>query len=225
MSVHFVAFPFAGGNKYTLNPIRSALPRDYIYNSPEVGGRGRRLSESTPGSLEEMLADLEKQVMPLTDHPYIFFGHCMGGLMAYELTRRIITNGGTAPAHVIICSCPAPSRISYNRLSAADLNESISLLRLFGLHEDLLNNESFVGMLQPVLYADINNYNMYNYSLQPKLDVSFTIITEASGYVAETDILPWQEETTKPLHVFQMNGPLLSHIHELRNLLVSLEIP
>jgi len=106
--------------------------------------------------------------------------------------------------------------VHLNRLSASDFHESISLLRLFGVHKDLLLNESFVGMLLLGLYADIKNYKQYYYKIQKKLDLPFTLISDKFSRLKADDMLMWLEETKVPLTLCTLKGPLLTQMTGLK---------
>jgi amino acid adenylation domain-containing protein len=68
---------------------------------------------STDPSIEDMAAILERQLLSQEpDGPYVLYGHCFCGLLAYELARRLIDSGHAVPMLVIVDSYPASPKSS-----------------------------------------------------------------------------------------------------------------
>jgi|GEM_PF-440891 len=54
----------------------------------QLPGRENRLREAAFDCVEEAADELAAAITPYLDRPYALFGHCMGGLLAYEMALR-----------------------------------------------------------------------------------------------------------------------------------------
>jgi amino acid adenylation domain-containing protein len=68
-------------------------------------------------SVEAMAAELEAQIREVSpEGPYILGGHSFGGLLAYEIARRLRDKGGQVDLVVLIDSHPATTDSAWRRL-------------------------------------------------------------------------------------------------------------
>ena len=75
-------------------------------------GRGMRFRERPFESVAEMVEEYYEALRPtLTSGltvPFAFYGHSLGGLMAWELTRRLEADGLPLPQHLFIGATAPP---------------------------------------------------------------------------------------------------------------------
>ncbi|MFF0752615.1 thioesterase II family protein [Streptomyces sp. NPDC004267] len=107
-------FPHAGG-----------LPGEYVRWSdelPEAEVRGVHLPGRTTRRAEPpftRMADLVDALVSAVDfadpdgtgraeRPFVFFGHSLGALVAFEVARELRARGRRLPERLIVSSCPAP---------------------------------------------------------------------------------------------------------------------
>src|SRR5262249_55495669 len=95
------------------------LPPTIQVISVELPGRGPRLREPFFLSLPVLVNELEEVIFPLLDKPFVFFGHSMGALIAFELTRVLRRRHGLEPQSLFVAGrsapqIPNPEPISYN---------------------------------------------------------------------------------------------------------------
>jgi surfactin synthase thioesterase subunit len=155
-----VCFPYAGSSAACYRAWSPMLP-EHLVIGVELPGHGARLAEPVTEHLEEVADSVLPHVLRLPADRLILFGHSMGGLLAYEVTRRLEAAGrapewlvvsGTGAPHLPRCIPPVrhlateeflPAAV---RLGLADpaLAESAELARIFGpvLRADLILAES-----------------------------------------------------------------------------------
>src|ERR1700748_1667932 len=100
--MQLISIPFLGGNRYSLNHIRRQLPPGTGYIPVELPGRGTRIDVPLLYDTEEMVADIYGQLLPFIEEPYVLYGDCMGGLLAFLVTRTLRDNGERLPVHLVI---------------------------------------------------------------------------------------------------------------------------
>ncbi|MGW1895269.1 thioesterase II family protein [Streptomyces sp. NPDC002004] len=98
-------FPHAGGS-----------PGEYVRWSDDLTGvqvwgvhlpgRTTRLDEP-PFTRMGPLVDSLVQAVPF-DGPFVFFGHSLGALVAFETAKELSRRGRAQPGALIVSSCPAP---------------------------------------------------------------------------------------------------------------------
>ncbi len=82
-------FHYAGGGASVFRGWRDSLPQSVEVCAIELPGRGMRLRESPFTQLEPLVQHLASTLLPYLDKPFAFFGHSMGGLVSFELTRLL----------------------------------------------------------------------------------------------------------------------------------------
>ena len=97
-----IALPFAGGNKYSFNGIEKHVSKKINWITLELPGRGSRFKESLLDKIDHMVDDLLSQIMPhIQEGNYIIYGHSMGTLLGYELTKKITEKKSTDPGEEV----------------------------------------------------------------------------------------------------------------------------
>ena len=76
----------------------------------QLPGRETRLGEPHPASLDEIVSAVAKEAVELADpeQPIVVFGESFGGLIGYELTRRL-TDLGRTPSAMVLAACEPPT--------------------------------------------------------------------------------------------------------------------
>jgi acyl transferase domain-containing protein/surfactin synthase thioesterase subunit len=74
----------------------------------QLPGREERFKERPLENLAELLDVLESVVSPELNVPFAFYGHSMGGLVAYRLAYRLWRNRATKPSRLFVGGYTAP---------------------------------------------------------------------------------------------------------------------
>src|SRR6266576_5801192 len=95
-------FSHAGGSAMIFRPWQKAMAPEIEVFSVQLPGRGGRVMEP-PATRMPALADMTTDaVARYIDRPFAFFGHSMGGLLAFEVAQRLRARRGVGPAHLFI---------------------------------------------------------------------------------------------------------------------------
>ena len=70
--------------KFLLNP-----PDDYDILAVQTPGRENRMAEPVVESVDELVDQIVPQLLPLFDRPVVIWGHSFGGIVAWEVIRRL----------------------------------------------------------------------------------------------------------------------------------------
>ena len=91
--VRLFCFPYAGGGASVYRGWASDLP-DFVEVCPvQLPGREGRFREPAFTRLGPLVEALTESLRPCLDRPFAFFGHSLGALVAFELSRRLRREG------------------------------------------------------------------------------------------------------------------------------------
>ena len=217
--------PFAGGNTLSYRSFQNYLSEPLRLCPIELPGRGRRITEPLLTDLEAMAQDILQQIADeLPGKKYALYGHSMGALLAYLLTKHILFAGLPAPAHLFCSGRQAPS-VSHKRTSTYQLPKQrffLTIKELGGFSEELLANAEFMDFVEPILRADFQAVETYKHQPVPPLNIPITLLAgEEDQKTPYENLLPWQEETNYPINIEEFSGGhffLFDHIPQITEL-------
>ncbi|WP_442497117.1 thioesterase II family protein [Methylobacter sp. sgz302048] len=205
--IRLFCFPYAGGN----SSLFSAWP-EYFSDLVEVcpvnlPGRGIRFHEKAFTQLAPLARELATAIAPCLDIPFAFFGHSLGGLLAFELAHELRTAHRMMPFYLFVSGCRTPRRDVPKR-TLHDLPEDeflTEIKRIGGTPEDVLNNRELMSIMLPTLRADFSLWETYRCMRSEPLTcpiVAFGGLQDSR--VSCEQLESWREETRGQfsLHLF-----------------------
>ena len=209
-NINLFCLPFAGGNKYSYRGYGEKAPSFLNVTTLEYPGRGARMKEPFICDIEALVNDMYKQISEKVDQMYYaIYGHSLGGLVAYLLTRKLIENNHKAPLHLFITGTSGPSATSRfdRKRHLLPKKEFIEEMKEFdGIPDEILQNEELFDYFEPILRADFKASENYVYENYAPLDIPFTVITGTEEDMEIADIHLWQKETRCIADFRQMPG-------------------
>jgi surfactin synthase thioesterase subunit len=208
--VNLFCLPFAGGNKYSYRELIDKAPVFLNLITLEYPGRGTRMKEALPADIGELADDLFNQVKETASKGnYAIYGHSLGGLMTYLLTRKLLENGFPMPSNLFITGTTGPSAISRTEKKRHLLNPEdfvTEIRNLGGMPDEILNNDELLYFFEPILRSDFKISENYQYEENKPLDIPITVITGTEEDMEIEDIQLWQKETTQIVDFKRMPG-------------------
>ena len=208
--INLFCFPFAGGNKYSYRELEKSANRFFDMITLEYPGRGSRITENLITDIDVLVDDLFQQIINLIDvKSYAFYGHSMGGLIAYLLVRKIVDHGYSLPIHVFVSGASSPSSSSRKRseIHLLDKKEFVNEIKSYnGCPNEILENEDLLDFIEPILRADFSASERFLYKEHEPLDVPFTVITGTDEDMEVDDIFGWEKETNKSINFKRLPG-------------------
>jgi surfactin synthase thioesterase subunit len=224
-SYHLFCFHHAGGTASFFYQWKNHLPADIRLHAIQLPGREQRFSEPFATSLQTIVEKISDSIETMTQ-PFIFFGHSLGSLLAFEVASRL-TNKKKAPAILFLSSHLAPHRTTkkHELLQLSD-QEFIkeTAYRYGGLSNDILSYPELMELALPRLRADIGLYTDYAYQFTKPC--SIPIITLGGTHDRSLDIselLAWETYTSGKFSRYLFSGDhfyLQQHTEALTQLLV-----
>lgn len=106
--IRLFCFPYAGGGASAFVPWKPHLP-EYISMLPvQLPGHEDRYGEEPVTNIDTLCEALCEGLEPWFTGNMAFWGHSMGGLLAFCLTRHMAKKGMTLPCHLFISAAPTP---------------------------------------------------------------------------------------------------------------------
>jgi len=202
-----IAFPFAGGNKYSFN---NFFPINYNTTILEYPGRGLRNKEDLIENINELVSNLLPQVKKEINsyNEYIIFGHSMGALVGYLICMEIEKLGLKLPVILVVSGTKSPrfyrEKIVSNLPNKAFWEE---VSKLGGIPEELNNHPELIEYFTPILKADFRCIENYRYNKEsPKLTIPIDVFYGSDEEITQEQAEAWQEETTTNVNVKKLKG-------------------
>ncbi|HEU5471207.1 MAG TPA: alpha/beta fold hydrolase [Actinophytocola sp.] len=192
-------FPHAGASAAAFGGWQ-ALAGERIAVCPvQPPGRAERYREPAYRDVAVFVDDLISQLGHQFTGHYALFGHSMGALVAFELTRRLRAIGAPAPVHLFVSGRTAP-HLAETRTPLRDLPVDRlihELRRMGGTPDMLLRDRELLEAFLPLLRADFSVNETYRYRPQAALAIPLTAFGGHHDPRAEEwEIREWATQTS-----------------------------
>ena len=198
-TMRLFCLPYAGGSPLIFCDWPASLPGNIEVCPIQLPGRGMRLSEPPYNKLGPLIESLTPALKPFLNKPFALFGHSMGGLICYELTRALRVRYGLEPRRLFLAGRQAPP---FHDRSAATYDlpepEFIEQLRVLnGTPPEVLAQPELRRFLVPLLRAEFELCQTYVYEPGPLLDCPVSVFGGLDdGEVSYEELDSWREYTT-----------------------------
>lgn len=201
-------FPYAGGSDTAYRTWQRCVRQAIEVVPIQLPGRGARISEPPFTRLAPLVLELSQSLHPEMDGRFAFFGHSMGGLIAFELARQLRREQRQLPVHLFISAKCCPRRCE--RMPGAELSDTqmIEVLREYeGTPSEVLDHAELMNVLLPTIRADMEMCNTHVCDPEPPLDCPITVFGGLNDNVSCRSCLEgWREHTTGPFTLRMFPG-------------------
>lgn len=205
-----LVFHYAGGSASLFRPWAQQLPDDLEILAGELPGRAARFNEPPLREVSlavEMFANETRHWS--CDVPYVFFGHSLGALVAYELAHFNRRHALITPRMLVVSGKKAPHMPRIDP-TLADLprEEFKQRLREYdGTPDEILQNAEFVDLLLPMLRCDFAMVENYSYTPRDAIECPiFALGGRSDRWVSEEEIRGWQFHTASDFGWSMLDG-------------------
>jgi surfactin synthase thioesterase subunit len=202
-------FPYAGGGASVYRGWGALLPSDVEVCPVQLPGRESRLREKPYTHIEPLVEALAEVLPPYFDLPFAFFGHSMGALIGFELTRELRRRGAAQPIHLFLSGRRSPE-VPPREEPIHDLPEPefiVKLRELNGTPEEVLQHAELMHLLIPILRADFAINENYTFKPELPLDIGFSAFGGLGDVeVTREDVSAWAQHTHGRCRVRMLPG-------------------
>lgn len=150
-------FHHAGGSHLLYRGWAEHFPQDWELCLIEAPGRGHLQAHPLIDACDRLVDYVHNAIAPLLDRPFALFGHSMGALIAYQLTRRLHDEGEPLPTWLGVSAYGAPrvEASTDDRPHLMSNDELRAWLRnVGGSTPQLLDNDAVWPTFAPVFRSD-----------------------------------------------------------------------
>jgi len=176
LGMRLICFPYAGGGASVFRSwATSEFLSDIELCAVQLPGREARITEAPVCDLRRLVNTLREALEPYLDRPYAFFGHSIGALVSFELTRELRRSGGIEPRHFFVSGCPAPHLPGSEQICGLSDDQFLErLYRFNGTPPEVLNHPELMQLMLPTLRADFSLRDGYVYRDEAPLSCPIT---------------------------------------------------
>lgn len=166
-SIYLFCLAYAGASAQSIfGQWGRYLPDNVIPVPLDMPGHGARMQEPFGKSIEEIAKDLWERIKSIQPGGrYALFGHSLGAVFTYELSKLASQQGGTLPCLTVV-SGSRPPHMGYGsmRLSSLSRDDLIAhMVASGGLSQEVLTRKSVVDIFLPVLRNDYRIAEKYQF--------------------------------------------------------------
>ncbi|MEZ0340964.1 thioesterase II family protein [Mycobacterium sp. pV006] len=212
-------FPHAGGSPQYYVPFAKAFATDIKRTAVQYPGQRGRQDFASFKDLPALADEIVKMVSPDADHggPISFFGHSMGGLLAFEVARRFEAAGRPISA-LFVSAVAAPGRVGFEDVPDTDEGLLAAVSTMTGASPEFVQNSEFAAVILPTLKG-LKAIADYDCPPEVKLSSPIHAFYGDDDEIATADkVHPWADRTTAEFSARAFPGHhfyLLEHLGEL----------
>jgi len=200
-NLRLFCFPYAGAGAVVYRTWPAGLPKDVEVISLLYPGRENRLSEVPFVSIQPLVQAILAEIVTYLDRPFAFYGHSLGGLVAFDLARTLRARDLPQPNHLFISSRSAPHLINpYPPIHALADNAFIEAVqqRYGGIPTIIREDPELLALFLPILKADFSILETYQFMVEPAFDFpisAFGGLQDTS--ITQDDLAAWRLHTNR----------------------------
>lgn len=189
---------------FLLNP-----PDDFDILAVQTPGRENRAAEPVLESIDELVDQIVPQLLPLFDRPVVIWGHSYGGIVAWEVLRRLRERHDVEPIHLVVTGTVPPHLIHLWQkreimLKAMVADNSPEYLISLSRYVD---DPEFLKAILPLMRRDYPLLQSNRYQPISPLNCPITAFAARQDDMVYTDeIRAWSRHTVGGFELIEVDG-------------------
>jgi surfactin synthase thioesterase subunit len=218
-----VCLPHAGGSASFFLPVAAALSPAVDVVAIQYPGRQDRRTERPIDDMAVLADRIHGILRRQPELPLTLFGHSMGAVIGFEVTRRLEADGH-GPARLFASGRRAPSTYRDEAIHRRDDDGILAELRkMNGTASALLGDDELMRAALPALRADYKATELYTCQEQVTVNTPISVLTGDNDPKTTLDEAnAWAKHTTGSfdLHVYTGGHFFLTdHVDEIIKLM------
>ncbi|HEX4604327.1 MAG TPA: alpha/beta fold hydrolase [Candidatus Angelobacter sp.] len=195
--VRLFCFPYAGGSARIFREWHDWCGPEVEVVALELPGRGFHSRSPSIDSMGSMIEQLLPVLDPLLDRPFALFGHSMGALISFELSRALTATGRKTPLRLFASGMRAPHLWGGHQIHCLPDDQFVAALRnLNGTPSEVLGDNSLLEMFIPLLRTDLCLSETYQFTPGTPLQHPITVFGGIGDVTTPSECLhEWQRHT------------------------------
>jgi surfactin synthase thioesterase subunit len=197
--------PYSGGGASTFHSWQHAVPATIEIASIHLPGREDRTNEPLGLSPDAISAAIAARA----DRPYALYGHSLGARLGFEVLRALRRRGGRQPVRLYAAAARPPD-IADPLARSVELPDEEFLSALVDRIQtpaEIRDIPELRAMLLPVLRADFEWINRYEYRREPALRIPIICLAgSADREAGPLTMLGWSRHTSAGFRLHTLPG-------------------
>jgi medium-chain acyl-[acyl-carrier-protein] hydrolase len=186
------------------------LPASIEIHAVQLPGREARLREPLVTALPALAEQVAEALLPVLTGPCAFFGHSLGGLLAFEVARVLRRRGARQPVHLLVAARAAPQlardQPTLHTLPSEELVAEV-VRRYDGIPAAVRQEPALLQLLLPVLRADLQLLESYEYAEGEPLECPLSVFGgQQDGTVQPAQLEAWGAQTLGAFRLRMLPG-------------------
>lgn len=175
-SVRIIFFPYVGGQSLSFKPLAEALPKAWELWALDPPGHGWAGGDLLT-DFNQMVRLYFSQLPEVFQGNFYFYGHSLGGMVAYKLTQ-LLENENIRPGGIFIGASPIPHRLSeYEYLLGKDKHQLMDFFSRFGeIPKAFVENSRLLLHYVSHIEADIKVFLSSDIRRSPVISTPMTVL-------------------------------------------------
>lgn len=173
-----ICLPHAGGGAVAFHPFAALLPGSIEMMAVQLPGRESRLAETPHRRMTSLVDALLLGIRDCLDKPYAFFGHSMGALVAFEVSRALRRQGLKLPRIIVISGRRAPTvpnnEPPLHHLADDDFVDALAR-RYDAIPQVVRDEPELMALFVPVLKADFATFETHVHRDEAPLECALAL--------------------------------------------------
>lgn len=201
-------FPYAGAGASSGEAFYKKFAPKIDFIALQFPGRENRIAEQPIVEITRLVDEIAMAVLPHLDMPFVFWGHCSGALIAFEVANKIRETFNIQPHAFIVSACAAPQfvhTIFKEKFHNLPDKQFFAKVLLFMENASFGNSDSSaaVKILLPGIKADFTLYENYRYNINMPFDCPvYAFGGKNDKVISKENLLQWKNQTTKKFESF-----------------------
>lgn len=230
ISLRLFCFPYGGGGASIFRQWPENIPQSVEICPVQLPGRENRIEEPLFTEMPRLVEVMAASLGSYFDVPFAFFGHSMGGVVAFELARYLSQRHAIDPVHLFVSASRPPHIWGTRLVHQLPEKDFIDLIRNSGgMPERVLQSNEFMELIQPILRADFTLIETLPCNDCSPLSIPIT----AFGGIEDTFVTPdmvdaWRKYTSSTFSIkmlpgdhFFLNSALSTLLQSISQILLS----
>lgn len=219
-------FPYAGGTAAIFRDWAETVALDVEICAIRLPGREGRHADPPFRRAERVAESLTPILQDFLDLPFVMFGHSMGAILAYEITRAIRTATAVEPRALLVSAHRAPHlpRRGRDRHDLPREQLIAELKALNGTPAEVFQHDDLLDFVLPILRSDLELVESWSSPAGVRLSCPVVAFAGSDDRnVSAEEVAGWAAVTSGPFRSvalagdhFFINSAKANFLHALR---------